>query len=62
MLNEPAAPPSTAQPYYDMNCADDPHFALRHQLVRFAQAHGLKAAARQFGCFRNTVRKWFRRF
>ena len=62
MLNEPAAPSSTSQPYYDMICADDPHFALRHQLVRFAQTHGLKAAARQFGCFRNTVRKWSRRF
>ena len=45
-----------------MICADDPHFALRHQLVRFAQTRGLKAAARQFGCFRNTVRKWCRRF
>jgi transposase InsO family protein len=62
LFNEPAAPPSTAQPYYDMICAADPQFALRHQLVRFAQTHGLKAAARQFGCFRNTVRKWFRRF
>ena len=62
MLNEPSAPPSTPQPYYDMICADDPHFALRHQLVRFAQTQGLKAAARHFGCFRNTVRKWCRRF
>ena len=62
MLNEPFAPPSTAQPYYDMICADDPHFALRHQLVRFARIEGIKAAARHFGCLRNTVRKWFRRF
>jgi transposase len=45
-----------------MICAADPHFALRHQLVRFAQTHGLKAAAQHFGCSRNTVRKWFRRF
>jgi transposase-like protein len=45
-----------------MICADDPHFALRHQLVRWAQRAGIKAAARHFGCLRNTVRKWFRRF
>ena len=42
--------------------ADDPAFALRHQLVTHARAHGLKAAARRFGAARNTVRKWFRRF
>ena len=61
-MNEPSTPPSTAQPYYDMICADDPHFALRHQLVRFARTHGITAAARHFGCFRNTVRQWCRRF
>ena len=44
-----------------MICADDPPFALRHQLVRFARTHGLKAAARHYGCSRNTVRKWCRR-
>ena len=44
-----------------MICADDPHFALRHQLVQFARTKGIKATARHFGCFRNTVRKWFRR-
>ncbi len=26
-----------------------------------ARAHGIKAAAREFGCSRNTVRKWLRR-
>jgi transposase-like protein len=62
LFNEPAAPPSTAQPYDDLICADDPHFALRHQLVRFVQTDGLKAAARPLGCSRNTARKWFRRF
>ena len=45
-----------------MICADDPHFALRHQLVEFARTHGIKAAARHFLCSRNTVRKWLRRF
>jgi transposase len=42
--------------------ADNPDFALRHQVVTFARAHGIKAAARHFGCTRNTVRKWLRRF
>ena len=42
--------------------ADDPDFALRHQLVTHARAHGLKPAARRFACARNTVRKWLRRF
>ena len=42
--------------------ADDPHFALRHQVVAHARAHGIKPAARHFGCQRNTVRKWLRRF
>ena len=34
---------------------------LRQKLLAFAKANGLKAAARQFGCFHNTVRKWVRR-
>ena len=42
--------------------ADDPDFALRHQLVTHARAHGIKAATRRFGAARNTVRKWLRRF
>src|SRR5262245_10850282 len=35
---------------------------LHQKLVAFARAHGLKAAAREFGCSRNTVRKWLRRY
>jgi len=50
------------QPGYDMIGADDPPFALRPQLVRLAQTHGLNAAARQLGGCRHPVRKWFRRF
>ena len=42
--------------------ADDPHFTLRHQLVAFARAHGIKPAALRFGCSRSTVRKWLRCF
>jgi transposase-like protein len=34
---------------------------LHQKLVAFARAHGLKAATREFGCSRNTVRKWLRR-
>ena len=62
MLYEPCVPLPTPKPYYAMICTDEPHFALRHQLVEFAQAHGIKAAARHFLCSRNTVRKWRRRF
>ena len=34
---------------------------LHQKLVAFARANGRKAAAREFGCSRNTVRKWLRR-
>jgi transposase-like protein len=39
----------------------DRHF-LHQKLVAFARQYGIKAAAREFGCSRNTVRKWLRRF
>ena len=45
-----------------MICADDPKFALRHNLVTHAKEHGIRAAAAIFECARNTVRKWVRRF
>ncbi len=35
---------------------------LHQKLVAFARSNGLKAAAREFGCSRNTVRKWLRRY
>ncbi len=34
---------------------------LHQKLVAYARQHGLKAAVREFGCSRNTVRKWLRR-
>lgn len=34
---------------------------LHQKLVAIARTEGIKAAARQFGCSRNTVRKWLRR-
>ncbi len=35
---------------------------LHQKLVSFARTNGVKAAAREFGCSRNTVRKWLRRY
>jgi transposase len=37
-------------------------YILRQELIRWAQQHGVKAAARHFSCSRNTVRKWVRRY
>ena len=34
----------------------------RKALVEYAKAHGIKPAMRHFGCSRNTIRKWLRRF
>jgi transposase len=34
---------------------------LRHHLVQCARKEGIRAAARQYSCSRNTVRKWLRR-
>ena len=35
---------------------------IRLNIVRYAQAHGIKPAERHFGCSKNTVRKWLRNF
>lgn len=49
-------------PYFTLyRMRPDRHF-LHQKLVAFARAHGLKATAREFGCSRNTARKWLRRF
>ena len=37
-------------------------FDLRLALVRYAAEHGLKPAARRFGCTRRIARKWWRRW
>lgn len=39
----------------------DPYF-FRVKLVEYAMKHGIKAATKYFGCSRNTVRKWLRRW
>jgi len=48
-------------PYYMLLKSDDHRMTLRDQLVRSARKDGIRAAARRFGCSRNTVRKWLRR-
>jgi transposase len=37
-------------------------YDLRLHMVRFAIKHGIHAAVREYGCSRNTVRKWLRQF
>ena len=48
--------------YYTMIRSSDHKMTVRRELVRFARNHGIKPAARRFGCSRNTVRKWLRRY
>jgi transposase len=35
---------------------------LRQQIIRYAQQHGIKPAARRYGCDPRTVREWKKRF
>lgn len=44
-----------------LNCKQ-PKFGLRRAMVLHAMAYGTKPASRHFGCSRNTVRTWLRRF
>ena len=37
-------------------------YILRQKVVSHAREHGIRAAMRAFGCSRNTVRKWVRRY
>lgn len=39
-----------------MSRACEAKFALRHERVRYAETHGVQAAARRYECARNTVR------
>jgi transposase len=45
-----------------MNKACQDKFALRHEVVRYAEIHGMRAAARRYECARNTVKTWYRRW
>jgi transposase len=48
--------------YYDvMRKSKDPK-QLRYKMVLYADQKGIKQAARDFRCSRNTVRKWYRRW
>jgi transposase-like protein len=38
----------------------NPSFHFRYRLVQAALQHGIRSAARAFGCSRNTVRTWLR--
>ena len=49
-------------PYYAMIRSKNTTFDLRIHLVRSALEQGIRAAAREFRCSRNTVRKWLRRY
>ena len=35
---------------------------IRLTLVKYARAHGVRAAMRHYGCARNTVRHWLREY
>jgi transposase InsO family protein len=48
--------------YLAVKAAVDKNFGLRRELVVYAQAQGIRCAGRRFGCSRNTVRLWLRRF
>lgn len=48
--------------YCDMIRAHDHKFDLRLRMALHARTHGIRDAARQFRCARNTVRLWLRRF
>jgi hypothetical protein len=47
--------------YFDLYRRKTDRHWLPQKLVAFARANGLKAAARECGCSRNTVRQWLRR-
>jgi len=47
--------------YFELYCMKTDRHWLHQKLVRHAREHGIKDAARTFGCSRNTVRKWLRR-
>ena len=51
-----------ATPYYAMIRSTHTKFAVRHNLILHALQHGVRATATHFGCSRNTVRKWLRRY
>ncbi|MBN2478802.1 MAG: helix-turn-helix domain-containing protein [Parachlamydiales bacterium] len=35
---------------------------IRISIIRYAQKHGIKPATKRFGCSKNTVKLWLRRY
>lgn len=48
--------------YFEIYQMKGRRYILRQKLVAYAWEHGRKATARVFGCSRNTIRKWLRRY
>ncbi|HLB53066.1 MAG TPA: helix-turn-helix domain-containing protein [Chlamydiales bacterium] len=42
--------------------SDQEQILIRQRMIRYAQIHGIKPAARHYGCSKNTVKTWLRRF
>jgi len=49
-------------PYYELYRMRVDRYVLRQKIVAQARQQGVKATARAFGCSRNTVRRWVRRY
>ena len=48
--------------YWELYRVKADRYILRQKMVAYARQQGIKAAVRVFGCDRNTVRKWVRRY
>jgi transposase len=49
-------------PYFAIYQMSAKRHILRQAVIRHAREHGIKDAVKEFGCSRNTVRKWLRRY
>jgi len=48
--------------YKEVYAMKGQRYLLRQRVVEHARQYGIRAAAGTFGCSRNTVRKWVRRY
>ena len=48
--------------YYTLIRSEKPKHDMRKKLIQHALKHGIRDSARTFGCSRNTVRRWLRRY
>lgn len=44
------------------NRRDQEQILIRQEMVRYAQQHGIKPAAKYYSCSKNTVKTWLGRF